>query len=155
MKSIYRLGCLSLLALAALTIKLQGAEGPPAGIQANTQTRIPSLHQVMKGYKQVVSTIDQSPSLFGLFVNSKENQVLAAFPKKYQSKKFFIALTVASGEQYAGLQQADMYVYWKQIGKRMVLIQPNVAIRSTGDSESKSDRWIDYLQIECWLMCQS
>ena len=30
-----------------------------------------------------------------------------------------------------------MYGYWIQIGKRMVLIQPNVAVRSTGDSESK------------------
>ena len=45
---------------------------------------------------------------------------------------------MASGEQYAGLQQADMYVYWKQIGKRMVLIQPNIEIRSSGDAESKS-----------------
>jgi len=137
MKNMYRFGCLSLLALSALTIKMLGAEGPSARPKPAPKPEYPPYTEVMKGYKQVVSTIDQSPSLFGLFVNSKENQILAAFPKKYRSKKFFIALTVASGEQYAGLQQADMYVYWKQIGKRMVLIQPNVAIRSTGDSESK------------------
>jgi hypothetical protein len=138
MKSIFRQGYVCLLALAALTLNLQGAEGPPAQAKPKPKPEYPPYTEVMKGYKQVVSTIDQSPSLFGLFVNSKDNQVLAAFPKKYQSKKFFIALTIASGEQYAGLQQADMYVYWKQIGKRMVLIQPNVAIRSTGDPESKS-----------------
>jgi len=98
----------------------------------------PPHESVFEGYKQVISTIDQSRSLMGLFHDAKDNQLLAAFPKKYDSKKFFIALTVASGEQYAGLQQADMYVYWKQIGKRMVLIQPNIEIRSSGDAESKS-----------------
>ncbi|MEK9864604.1 MAG: hypothetical protein VW804_15745, partial [Verrucomicrobiota bacterium] len=98
----------------------------------------PPHESVFEGYKQVISTIDQSRSLIGLFHDAKDNQLLAAFPKKYDSKKFFIALTVASGEQYAGLQQADMYVYWKQIGKRMVLIQPNIEIRSSGDAESKS-----------------
>ncbi len=137
MKNMYRFVCLSLLALSALTAKMLGAEGPSARPKSAPKPEYPPYTEVMKGYKQVVSTIDQSPSLFGLFVNSKDNQILAAFPKKYRSKKFFIALTVASGEQYAGLQQADMYVYWKQIGKRMVLIQPNVAVRSTGDSESK------------------
>ena len=112
---------------------LHAAEGEP-----EKKPDYPPYAKVFEGYKQVISTIDQSPSLFGLFHNGKENQLLAAFPKKYVSKKFFIALTVASGEQYAGLQQADMYVYWKQIGKRMALIQPNIEIRSSGDAESKS-----------------
>ena len=114
-------------------LSLQGADSG-----AEKKAEYPPYNKIFEGYKQVISTIDQSPSLFGLFQNSKENQLLAAFPKKYASKKFFIALTVASGEQYAGLQQADMYVYWKQIGKRMVLIQPNIEIRSSGDAESKS-----------------
>ena len=114
-------------------LSLHAAEGEP-----QKKPDYPPYAKVFEGYKQVISTIDQSPSLFGLFHDAKDNQLLAAFPKKYVSKKFFIALTVASGEQYAGLQQADMYVYWKQIGKRMVLIQPNIEIRSSGDAESKS-----------------
>ena len=114
-------------------LNLHAAEGEP-----QKKPDYPPYAKVFEGYKQVISTIDQSPSLFGLFHDAKDNQLLAAFPKKYVSKKFFIALTVASGEQYAGLQQADMYVYWKQIGKRMVLIQPNIEIRSSGDAESKS-----------------
>ncbi len=131
MKTFRRIIAAYWVSLAVLS--LQGAESG-----AEKKAEYPPYNKIFEGYKQVISTIDQSPSLFGLFQNSKENQLLAAFPKKYASKKFFIALTVASGEQYAGLQQADMYVYWKQIGKRMVLIQPNIEIRSSGDAESKS-----------------
>jgi hypothetical protein len=141
MKKLFRIGCCLLLVLTAFTHDVQSQEGggasSPSGKPA-PKPEFPPYNEVFEGYEQVISTIDKSPTLFGLFVNRKDNQILAAFPKKYQSKKFFIALTVASGELYAGLQQADMYVYWKQIGKRMVLIQPNVEVRSTGDSESRS-----------------
>ena len=44
-------------------------------------------------------------------------------------KKFFVALTVASGDRYAGLQAGDMYVYWRRIDKR-------IAVHSVGDVES-------------------
>ncbi len=131
MKMITRIFLTCCAAVGAFS--LHAAEGEP-----EKKPDYPPYDKVFEGYKQVISTIDQSPSLFGLFHDAKDNQLLAAFPKKYVSKKFFIALTVASGEQYAGLQQADMYVYWKQIGKRMVLIQPNIEIRSSGDAESKS-----------------
>jgi hypothetical protein len=48
-----------------------------------------------------------------IWVRRKDNQMLAVFPEKFAEKKFFIALTVASGERYAGLQAGDMYVYWR------------------------------------------
>ena len=64
--------------------------------------------------------------------------MLAELPRDYGHHKYFIALTVASGESYAGLQAGDLYVYWKQFDNRLALIEPNVEIRSTGDNESKS-----------------
>jgi len=64
--------------------------------------------------------------------------MLAALPGGYNGRKFFIALTIASGEDYAGLQAGDMYVYWKRYDKRLALIEPNIEIKSTGDQESKS-----------------
>jgi hypothetical protein len=137
MKTLYIRRCLLLLVLVFLKIGLHAATGNTTPKRTVPKPEYPPHTEIMADFKPVISTIDQSPSLFGLFLRSKDNQVLAAFPKKYISKKFFIALTVASGEQYAGLQQADMYVYWKQIGKRMVLIEPNVDIRSSGDAESK------------------
>jgi len=86
----------------------------------------------------VISSIDRTPSLLQVWVRKKDNQMLAVFPQKFEQKKFFIALTVASGEQYAGLQAGDMYVYWRRQDKRMVLLTPNLDVRSTGEAESKA-----------------
>jgi hypothetical protein len=53
------------------------------------------------------------------------------------NKKYFIGLTVAGGQLYAGLQSGDFYVQWQEYNGRLALIQPNLAVRSTGDNESK------------------
>ncbi|MBM3879218.1 MAG: DUF5117 domain-containing protein [Verrucomicrobia bacterium] len=98
----------------------------------------PPHTDVLKDFEQVVSSIDKVPSLLQIWVNRKENQMLAVFPEKFAQKKFFIALTVASGERYAGLQAGDMYVYWRRHEKRMVLLTPNLDVRSTGEAESKA-----------------
>ncbi len=59
-------------------------------------------------------------------------------PKDFANKKYFIALTISSGDEYAGLQFGDHYVYWRMYNKRLALVLPNVEIRSTGEPESKS-----------------
>lgn len=98
----------------------------------------PPHTEVLKDFEQVVSSIDKAPSLFQIWVRRKDNQMLAVFPEKFAQKKYFIALTVASGEQYAGLQAGDIYVYWVRNDKRMVLLTPNLDVRSTGEAESKA-----------------
>ena len=98
----------------------------------------PPFKKVIDGYEKVVSTMDGKASLYTIYVNKKQNQMLAVLPRGYAKQKHFIALTVAGGEMYAGLQVGDMYVYWKRYGKRLALIKPNIRVRSTGDPESKS-----------------
>ncbi len=98
----------------------------------------PPLDQVIKGYEKIISTADREESLYTIWTREKDAQMLAALPSGYEKKKFFIALTIASGEDYAGLQAGDMYVYWRRYDKRLALIEPNIQIRSTGDEESKS-----------------
>jgi hypothetical protein len=98
----------------------------------------PPLVQVIKGYEKVISTADGEESLYTIWTREKDSQMLAALPSGYEKKKFFIALTIASGEDFAGLQAGDMYVYWRRYDKRLALIEPNIQIRSTGDEESKS-----------------
>jgi len=66
---------------------------------------------VLKGLQKVVSTPDGRPSLFTLYIDKKKGDVLAELPKDFEKKKYFIALTVAGGEVYAGLQAGDLYVY--------------------------------------------
>jgi hypothetical protein len=97
----------------------------------------PPLEEVTKDYEKVISTTDDEKSLYTVWIREKDGQVLAALPSGYENKKFFIALTIASGEEFAGLQAGDMYVYWKRYDKRLALVEPNIEIKSTGDEESK------------------
>ncbi len=119
-----------------------GAAAPqPAsgeGASAEKKPDFPPHTEVLKDFEQVVSSIDKAPSLLQIWVRRKDNQMLAVFPEKFAAKKFFIALTVASGQSYAGLQAGDMYVYWRRNDKRMVLMAPQLDIRSTGEAESKA-----------------
>src|ERR1043165_3919324 len=96
------------------------------------------LDTLLKGFEKVVSTSDSRPSMYTVYINKKDGQILAELPKEFATKKYFIALTVASGELYAGLQAGDLYVYWKQYGNRLARIEPDLETRSTGDQESKS-----------------
>ena len=98
----------------------------------------PPIDDLTDGYEKVVSTADGQQSLYTVWVRRRDGQMLAELPRDFGHHRYFIALTVASGENYAGLQAGDMYVYWKQFDNRLALIEPNVEIRSNGDQESKS-----------------
>ncbi|MFH1716763.1 MAG: zinc-dependent metalloprotease [Planctomycetota bacterium] len=106
--------------------------------EAKPKPEFPPLEEVLKDYEKVISTADGERSLYTIWTREKDGQMLAALPSGYESRKFFIALTVASGEDYAGLQAGDMYVYWKRYDKQLALIEPNLRVKSTGDQESKS-----------------
>src|SRR5205814_9091475 len=93
---------------------------------------------ITKGYEKVVSTTDAIPPLFTLWVDKKNGRALAELPPDYLSKKYFVAMTVSSGEIYAGLQAGDLYVYWKRYGDTLALMEKDVETRSTGDKESKA-----------------
>jgi len=129
---------LILIIVTGATSIVPGAEKPPAAKPAAPKPEFPPLDQVLKDYEKVISTADGQRSLYEIWIREKDGQMLAALPSGYESKKFFFALTVASGEDFAGLQAGDMYVYWKRYDKRLALIEPNIRVRSTGDQESKS-----------------
>lgn len=127
----------------AVATSRAGDPAPPTAPPAPAEAALPKPEfpphtEVLKDYEQVISTIDKAPSLFQIWVRRKDNQMLAVFPEKFAQKKFFIALTVASGERYAGLQAGDLYVYWVRNDKRMELRAPNLDVRSTGEAESKA-----------------
>lgn len=95
-----------------------------------------SWKDVSEGYEKVISTAD-GDSFYNLYVDKKANQVLAELPRGFEKQHHFFAMTVAGGETFAGLQAGDIYTKWKRIGNRLALIQPQIAVRSTGDQESK------------------
>jgi len=118
---------------------LPGGLAPGAALAQEdaAEDKFPKFDEVSKGYEKVVSTADGEGSLFTLWTRAKDSKMLAEFPRGWERQKHFIAVTVGGGDVYAGLHVNDTYVYWKRIDKRMVMIQPNVEIRSSGDQESK------------------
>ena len=97
----------------------------------------PPVEKVTEGFKKVNSTANGENTFYTVWVNEKEQKMLCELPRDFAKQKHFVALTVASGTPFAGLQTDDMYVYWRQHNKRLALIAPNLEIRSTGEDESK------------------
>jgi len=125
--AIIRLGLLAGFAVATLAM----------AARADAQD-LPSHEKVLDGYEKVVSTIDGAKSMYTLYLKKKENQLLAELPKNYATEKYFIALTIASGNPYAGLQQGDVYVYWRRYNNRLALIAPNLDMRGGSDAGVKA-----------------
>lgn len=112
------------------------AEGAKGGADAPEEPKFPPADQVLKGFTKINAPDEQQP-MFTLYKRDKDAQMYAELPRDFTAKKYFIALTIASGDLFAGLQYNDLYVYWRQYDKKVALIQPNVETRSTGDQESK------------------
>ncbi|MEQ8767617.1 MAG: zinc-dependent metalloprotease [Planctomycetota bacterium] len=132
----------SVLAVAAvLTATPAVAQEEPAPAKPTApkpRPEFPPHKEVLKDFEKVVSTADGARPLFNLYINKKDGNSYAELPGNFASQKYFFAMTVGSGETYAGLQAGDMYVYWRRYDKRLALIQPELSRRSTGDRESKS-----------------
>lgn len=129
------------LVLVAIATVLYGAvvsaqTAKPTPKPPTTRPEFPPFSVVGKGYTKVAPTGGKS-ELFTLWRRDKDGQMLAELPSGYTSKRFFIAVTVQSGETYAGLQAGDFYITFRRYGKNLAIVQPNVSYRSTGEKESK------------------
>ena len=103
------------------------------------QAALPTFDKVSEGYTQInVSDQQESKGLFNLWKRGKDAQLIGELPKNFSGKSYFIALTISSGDRYAGLQSGDMVVQWRRYDERLALITPNLSIRATGDAESKA-----------------
>ena len=120
----------------ALSVILTMA-GNTVTAQEAAQPEFPPADKVLEGYEKVVTKANIKP-MYTLWTRQKDAQMFAELPRGFGQKKYFIATTVASGEDYAGLQAGDIYVYWKQYDKRLALMTPNVEIRAEGDREAAS-----------------
>ena len=100
--------------------------------------QLPKFEKVGEGYEKVVSTTDGATPLYTLYVREKDGQMLAELPRNVERQKLFIATTITGGVGAStNIQFGDTYAYWKRFGKRLALMQSELATRSTGDNESK------------------
>jgi len=97
----------------------------------------PPLNKVIEGFTEV-KVQDGATPFFRLWKNN-DGRILAELPANFSAPttRHFIAPTVSGGEQFAGLQSGDYYVYWKKYGKQLALLQENLSIKGS-DEESKS-----------------
>ncbi len=134
--------CAAALAALFSVVPLARAQTPPDAAAAPAPPEYPPNPQKKKWHQPVEAVSENAgvpaQSMFKLWHRQKDGQLLAELPPGYDSKKFFVALTVASGELFAGLQAGDTLVYFRPYDKRLALIQPQLQTRSTGDPESQS-----------------
>lgn len=129
-RRIRKLSIASLVAVAAISGSCSGSA------QA---ADLPPFDQVSKDYTQLTTmTQGTAKPLFGVWTREKDSQMLVELPKNFAGKRYFIALTVSSGDLFAGLQSGDFVVEWRRYDDRIALVSPNLAIRATGDPEGKS-----------------
>lgn len=125
-------------------------------VVAKPRPEYPPFETVAKGYKKVVSTMDGAAGLYTIWKREKDGQMLAELPRTYASDKYFFAMTVNSGETYAGLQSGERYLTWRRYDKRLALVEPNVTIRSTGEKESKDSvkrLFTDRVMLDVPIVC--
>lgn len=122
-----------LLSIVVIGTVLCSSFGASAALAAD----YPPFDKVIEGYKKIDPPADEQASMYTLYTKETEGELLIELPKNYATKNYFIGLTVASGQIFAGLQAGDYYVQWREYNKRLALIAPNMSIRSGGDKESK------------------
>jgi len=129
----------------ALTLSIaptDTAAGPDArpnfgGMGApQSEEGLPPFEDVADGYDAVVSSVDGKGGMYTLYRD--EDKVLIELAPDYDGKPILIAYTISSGIGEAGVQIGDMYGYWTRIHDQLVLVQPNLEVKTTGDSQSQS-----------------
>ncbi len=120
---------MSSLFMIALTAPTNG-QGPEA--------EYPAFEKVVEGFTSIESRSPDGQKLSGLWTRDRDSQMFLEIPKDFMNKRYFIALTVSSGDTYAGLQSGDYYVYFRQYNKRIAIVMPDLNNRSTGEPESKA-----------------
>ncbi len=132
-----------------------GAPGAPGAPEEKPD--FPPFKEVTKDFEKVVSFSDQGKEPFyALYKKDKDQSLLAELPRGFLTQKHYWAMTVSSGDTWAGLQGNAVVAYWRRYDKTLALVQPNFETRSTGDDESKagvgqqfSDRVLLEIPIKC------
>ncbi|MCH2135168.1 MAG: zinc-dependent metalloprotease [Phycisphaerales bacterium] len=147
MRTLIKIAAIGSLGIATLALALDSAQAErqavdptiaaPSG-SGGSHGDFPSFDSVSRGYSEVISNLDGKPGMYTLFVDKKNNKVLAELPRNFGRQNVFVAYTVSGGVGQAGVQTGDLYGRWERIGKRLALIEPNFDTRTTGDSQSRA-----------------
>ena len=88
----------------------------PSSATKRTTTRRPDFPPasiVMSGFTQVIPVGEKKQSMWNIYVRKKDNQMYGELPPSYASQRYFFALTISSGDLFAGLHYRERLVYWR------------------------------------------
>ncbi|MEX0876276.1 MAG: hypothetical protein WD114_02350, partial [Phycisphaerales bacterium] len=116
-----------------------------AGTAAYAGADFPPLEKVIEGYEKV-PVLAGEESFYTLYTREKDAQVLAELPKDFEGKRFYLIATVAGGHPQAGVYSIwhnavgvpTKTVYWSRRGDQLMLVEPNLGVRTSGDDQSKA-----------------
>ncbi len=120
--------------IVSITAAVLALAGQAYGLSSAADDDLPPFDKVSEGYEQVVSTAD-GKSFFNVWKREKDGQLLAELPRGFERQKHFFAMTMGSGDIFAGLQSGDLYAYWKKYDNRLALIHPQTEVRAGGNKE--------------------
>ena len=126
----------SFVALAAALPAGAGPQADPAAAK-DQKPDYPPFDTVIDGFTKVVSTIDGSAPLYELYKNEKTAKLLAVIPADHETQLIMIACTVSGGDPQAGVMGPTHYAKWRKIRKQLVLVEPNLLVRTEGDTQAK------------------
>ena len=113
-----------------------------AGSTAAAAPDFPPFEKVSDGYREV--TPADGSGLHRVWVRDRDAQVLAEIPAGFPGQTFYIAPTVAGGDQQTGVysiwaQGSGMRnVYWNKYDRTLALVEPNQMVKASGDAESRA-----------------
>ncbi|MFN9914097.1 MAG: hypothetical protein ACK53L_16015, partial [Pirellulaceae bacterium] len=67
----------------------------------------PPHDKILEGFTRAESRSPDHQALGNIYTRERDSQMYLELPKDFATKKYFIALTVSSGDDYAGLQAGD------------------------------------------------
>ncbi len=97
----------------------------------------PPFDKVTEGMDKVVSTADGSDPMYEMYQDKEEAKLLGVLPRDYEKQLIMIACTVSGGDPEAGVMGPTHYAKWRKNKKQLMLITPNLFVRTDGDKQAQ------------------
>ena len=79
----------------------------------------PPFDEVSEGHEKI-------PGFFDLYYDKKKDHLLAVIPKSMLGKDFLMATSISGGPAFTGFMWGGYVGQWHEMGKKLVLIQPDL-----------------------------
>ena len=85
-------------------------------------------------FDEVSEDHEKKAGFFDLYYDKTKDHLLAVIPKSMVGKNFLVASSIAGGSPYTGFTLDTDVVQWREMGKKLVLIEPDTSNARSEDS---------------------